>query len=151
MDKKTVARSMKRQRLETVSTHQFHAGKNNIDECPHEDCCEHKWDKGCLNRVQFTSHELDHYAKKAGITLSMGKTGVCWDNAIAESFWATLKVTYFYRHAFTTRSQVIDEVATWIEVFYNHKRLHSALGTSPLVVYELILARQQTENLSLAA
>ena len=80
----------------------------------------------------------------------MGKIGVCWDNAMAKSFWTTLKAEYFYRHAFITRNQVIDGVATWIEVFYNHKRLHSALGTSPLVVYELILARQQTENLGQA-
>ena len=61
-------------------------------------------DRGC----QFTSRELGEYAKKAGLTLSMGRTGVCWDNAMAESFWSTLKIEYYYRHAFRTREEVYE-------------------------------------------
>ncbi len=45
----------------------------------------------------------------------MGRAGVCWDNAMAESFWATLKTEYYYRRTFTTRDQVYTGVATWIE------------------------------------
>ena len=71
--------------------------------------------------------------------MSMGKTGVCWDNAMAESFWATLKVEYFYRHAFATRAQVYDGVSEWIEVFYNRYRRHSAIGFISPVAYELSL------------
>ena len=57
--------------------------------------------------AQFTSRQLDETAREVGVRMSMGKTGVCWDNAMAESFWATLKVEYFYRHAFATRAQVL--------------------------------------------
>ena len=67
----------------------------------------------------------------------MGRTGVCWDNAMAESFWATLKVEYFYRHAFATRAQVHDGVGQWIEQFYNRTRIHTALGGYSPVEYEL--------------
>ena len=41
----------------------------------------------------------------------MGQAGVCWDNAMAESFWATLKTEYYYRRTFTTRDQVYTGVA----------------------------------------
>ena len=58
----------------------------------------------------------------------MGRAGVCWDNAMAESFWATLTTEYYYRRAFTTRDQVYTGVATWIEDFYNHRRIHTSLG-----------------------
>ena len=48
-------------------------------------------------------------------TVSMGQAAVCWDNAMAESLWATLTTEYCYRRAFTTRDQVYTGVATWIE------------------------------------
>ena len=64
-------------------------------------------------------------------TVSMGRAGVCWDNAMAESFWATLKTEYYYRRAFTTRDQVYTGVATWIEDFYNRRRIHTSLGGTP--------------------
>ena len=63
----------------------------------------------------------------------MGQDGVCWDNAIAESFWATLTTEYYYRRAFTTGDQVYTRVATWIEDFYNRRRIHTSLGAkSPI-------------------
>ena len=89
--------------------------------------------------AQFTSRQLDETAHEVGVRMSMGKTGVCWDNAMAESFWATLKVEYFYRHAFATRAQVYDGVSEWIEVFYNRYRRHSAIGFISPVAYELSL------------
>ena len=58
---------------------------------------------------------------------------------MAESFWATLKVEYFYRHAFATRAEVYDGVSEWIEVFYNRYRRHSAIGFISPVAYELSL------------
>lgn len=61
--------------------------------------------------TQFTSHQLNQAGQATGIRISMGKTEVYGDNALAESFWATLKVEYFYRHAFATRVQVYDGVS----------------------------------------
>lgn len=87
--------------------------------------------------AQFTSDILAGFAKTHGMKLSMGKTGVCWDNAMAESFWATLKVEYFYRYVFTSRDQVYEGVSDWIEVFYNRHRRHSALGHQTPVEFEL--------------
>ncbi len=62
------------------------------------------------------------------MTPSMGRTEVCWDNAAAESFFATLKNEMYYRYRFTTRARARFAVAECIEVFYNRKRLHSSLG-----------------------
>lgn len=87
--------------------------------------------------AQFTSRKLAAYMRAAGATVSMGRTGVCWDNAMAESFWATLKVEYFYRRSFATRSQVYQGVGEWIERFYNRQRIHTALGGYSPVEYEL--------------
>ena len=47
---------------------------------------------------------------------------------MAESLWATLTTEYYYRRTFTTRNQVYTGVATWIEDFYNPRRIHSSLG-----------------------
>jgi len=57
----------------------------------------------------------------------MGRAGVCWDNAMAESLWATLTTEYYYRRTFTTRNQVYTGVATWIEDFYNPRRIHTSI------------------------
>jgi putative transposase len=78
--------------------------------------------------TQYTSPEFDAFTAKNGIRRSLGRTGVCWDNAAAESFFATLKNEMYYRHAFTTRARARFAVAEYIEVFYNRRRLHSTLG-----------------------
>lgn len=58
----------------------------------------------------------------------MGRMGVCWDNAAAESFFATLKNEMYHRYRFTTRARARFAVAEYIEVFYNRTRLHSTLS-----------------------
>lgn len=78
--------------------------------------------------AQYTSSEFAKYLRISGIIASMGRTGVCWDNAAAESFFATLKNEIYYRHRFTTQARERFAVAEYIEVFYNRKRLHSTLG-----------------------
>lgn len=95
--------------------------------------------------AQFTSSELKAFMDAVGGRVSAGRTGVCWDNAMAESFWASLKVEHFYRHAYTTREQVYESVDEWIDVFYNHQRIHTALGGLSPVEYELALATQKRE------
>ena len=78
--------------------------------------------------TRFTSQKLAAYMHAAQGTASMGQAAVCWDNAMAESFWATLKTEYYYRRTFTTRDRVYTRVATWMEDFYNRRRIHTGLG-----------------------
>lgn len=78
--------------------------------------------------TQYTSAEFDAFTARNGIRRSRGRTGVCWDNAAAESFFATLKNEMYYRQAFATRPRARFAVAEYIEVFYNRQRLHSTLG-----------------------
>ena len=78
--------------------------------------------------TQYTSAEFDAFTAENGIRRSLGRTGVCWDNAAAESFFAALKNEMYYRQSFPTRARARFAVAEYIEVFYNRKRLHSTLG-----------------------
>ena len=77
---------------------------------------------------QYTGAEYYRHTQTLGVTLSAGATGVCWDNALAESFFATLKNELVYRTVFSTREKARRAIAEYIEVFYNRQRLHSALG-----------------------
>ncbi len=56
----------------------------------------------------------------------MGRTGVCWDNAASDTFFATLKNEMYYRYVFATKARARFAVAEFIEVFYNRKRMHSS-------------------------
>ena len=68
---------------------------------------------------------------------SMGRTGVCWDNALAESFFGVLKTELVYRRVYPTRKKLMRSVARYIETWYNRRRLHSALGyRTPQEAYE---------------
>lgn len=65
----------------------------------------------------------------------MGRTGVCFDNAMAESFWSTLKTEFYDRRKSPTRNEARREIARWIEIFYNRRRWHSSIGNrSPVDV-----------------
>jgi putative transposase len=77
---------------------------------------------------QYTSTQFAEHLTEHGITGSMGRTGVCWDNAMAESFFAALKNELVHRTVFTTREKARRAIAEYIEVFYNRQRLHSGLG-----------------------
>ncbi len=77
---------------------------------------------------QYTSVEFARHCQRNRVRISVGRTGVCWDNAAAESFFASLKTEMFYRHRFATRARARFAVADYIEVFYNRRRLHSTLG-----------------------
>lgn len=89
-------------------------------------------DRGC----QYTSDQLDRAARDLGVRLSVGRTGVCWDNAQQESFWSTLKTEYYHRHTFATRAAAIRSVTEWIETVYNRRRRHSALGDISPIAFE---------------
>lgn len=77
---------------------------------------------------QYTSKEFAKFCKKSGIRQSMGRTGVCWDNAAAESFFSSLKNEMYHQSVFETRERARFAVADYIEVFYNRVRRHSSIG-----------------------
>lgn len=77
---------------------------------------------------QYTSQRFLDHLKGYGIRPSVGRTGVCWDNAWAESFNATLKNERVYRMVYPTKDKAMNDIASWIELRYNQIRLHSALG-----------------------
>ncbi|MRH93487.1 transposase [Nocardia sp. SYP-A9097] len=62
-----------------------------------------------------------------GLRRSMGATGICWDNAGAESLWSTFKHEYYYRHTFATKSELVAVVDKWMN-WYNGRRRHSSVG-----------------------
>jgi len=78
--------------------------------------------------TQYTSAEFHRFCKNNRVRTSVGRTGVCWDNAAAESFFAALKNEMYYRRHWPTRARARFAVAEYIEVFYNRQRLHSTLG-----------------------
>jgi putative transposase len=78
--------------------------------------------------TQYTSQEFADHAGKFGVRRSVGRTGVCWDNAQAESFNAAVKVERVNRTVYPTREHARKDVARYIEFRYNTRRLHSALG-----------------------
>jgi putative transposase len=80
-------------------------------------------DRGC----QFTSRSFRERLAGAGIDQSMGRVGDCYDNALMESFFATLECELFDRRLFSTTTQARLEVFSYIEGFYNPRRRHSAL------------------------
>jgi putative transposase len=77
---------------------------------------------------QYAANEYRAALNAAGITCSMSRRGNCWDNAVAESFFATLKTEFVHEQTFTSRDSAMTAIAEWIEVFYNRQRRHSTLG-----------------------
>ena len=76
----------------------------------------------------YTSAEYAKELGKLGILQSVGRTGICYDNAMAESVNGTLKVELVHRKVYATRRQAMADIARWIELRYNQTRLHSTLG-----------------------
>jgi putative transposase len=76
----------------------------------------------------YTSGDFAAALTRLGIRQSVGRTGICYDNALAESFNAALKVERVHRTAYPTRKKAREDIARYIELRYNRVRLHSALG-----------------------
>ncbi len=85
---------------------------------------------------QFVSLAFGQQARAAGIAQSMGSRGDCFDNAVAESFFATLKKELIHRRSWPTKAELRTEVFDYIEVFYNRQRRHSTLGQRSPADYE---------------
>jgi transposase InsO family protein len=93
--------------------------------------------------TQYSSRSFTEAAAALGVRRSVGRTGSCFDNALAESFNASLKVERVHRTVYPTREHARKDVARYIEFRYNTKRLHSALGyRTPQEVHDEYLNRQ---------
>ena len=80
---------------------------------------------------QYTSGATARLCRAYGIRQSVGRTGVCWDNAAAESFLGTLKKELVHRTDYRNRHQARLSIRWWIEAWYNPHRLHSTIGQQP--------------------
>lgn len=76
----------------------------------------------------YTAKDYRSALRKRGIKVSMSRKGNCWDNAVAESFFATIKKELIHKFKFTTRREAAAAIFEYIEVFYNRVRKHSKLG-----------------------
>jgi putative transposase len=92
----------------------------------------HHSDHGC----QYTSLRFGERCQAVGIRCSMGSVGDCYDNAMAESFFATLECELLAQHRFRTHLEARTALFEYIEVFYNRQRRHSALGYLSPEAYE---------------
>ena len=91
--------------------------------CPGEELLHHS-DRGS----QYCSASYRGLLSGNGIRCSMSRKGNCWDNAVMESFFATLKKELVHQERYETRSAAKRNIFEYIEVFYNRERLHSSLG-----------------------
>jgi transposase InsO family protein len=89
-------------------------------------------DRGC----QYTSAQFGALADDLDVRLSVGRKGQCWDNAVAESFFATIKAELIDRRGWPTRNAVYTAIFEYIEGWYNTRRLHSSLGYLSPSTYE---------------
>ena len=99
---------------------------------------------------QYASHAFDEYCTSREVRRSMGRTGICYDNAVAESFFATYKKELIHTRPWPDLAAVKRETFNWIETYYNTARRHSTLGYLTPVEYELGY-RNITEIAALAA
>jgi len=90
---------------------------------------------------QYTSKAYRKLLSDHGIICSMSRKGNCWDNAVAESFFHTLKTELVYHEDYATRAEAKSDIFDWIEVFYNRKRRHSALGYLSPARFEAMMAK----------
>jgi putative transposase len=94
--------------------------------------------------VQYTSAEFGTKLQLLGMRRSVGRTGVCWDNAMTESFFAALKTEWTDRMIFAIRAEARQVIVSYIEGFYNRCRLHSRLGyKTPLEVHHEFTNQQK--------
>jgi len=95
----------------------------------------HHSDRG----VQYACQSYRQMLAENGIEASMSRTGNCYDNAVMESFFSTLKTELIYHEHYATRAQARSSIFEYIEVFYNRQRRHSAIGYKSPEAFEASL------------
>jgi transposase InsO family protein len=102
----------------------------------------HHSDRG----AQYASNDYQTALADLGVVCSMSRRGNCWDNAVAESFFATLKTELVYLRRFATRAEAREAIFDFIEVFYNRERRHSTLAYASPIEYELKFDQEKRER-----
>lgn len=97
----------------------------------------HHTDRG----VQYAATGYRQLLASHGLTASMSRRGNCWDNAVVESFFHTLKTELVHHRRYATREEARQDIFEWIEVFYNRLRRHSTLGYRSPVEFEAATTR----------
>lgn len=94
--------------------------------------------------TQYASYRFTNILKSHNglVKQSMSRKGNCWDNAIAESFFKSLKVEWVYKHNYEQKQQAELSVFIWIETWYNKRRRHSSLGYKTINEFELEMYNQ---------
>lgn len=95
-------------------------------------------DRGC----QYTSHDYQRALRNHGIECSLSGRGNCWDNAVVESFFGTLKRELIYRRSWKTKAEAASAIHEYIEVFYNRRRRHTTLNSRSPAAHEALYAKQ---------
>lgn len=90
----------------------------------------------------YTAHSFTTLCTRLGIRQSMGRTGSCFDNAAAESFFSTLEHEVLSRHHFRTREEARRVIVNWVVDFYNRRRRHSSCGMKSPIEYEITAVNQ---------
>jgi transposase InsO family protein len=88
--------------------------------------------------TQFASWTFTTRAKESGLLASMGSIGDCFDNAVAEAFWARMQVELLNRRKWRTRVELANAIFEYLEIFHNRQRRHSSLGMRTPVEYEML-------------
>ncbi len=86
--------------------------------------------------AQYTSTEFRDFCRDNGVRPSVGRTGICYDNAVAESFFATLKKELIHTRPWPTIDKLQTAVFEYIESYYNRRRRHSTIGYDTPIEYE---------------
>lgn len=97
---------------------------------------------------QYASAPYQRLLKKHGCICSMSRKGNCWDNAVMERFFLSLKMERVWRKNYANHTEAIHDIADYIVSFYNNVRLHSALGNLPPSVYEQKMAEKELISVS---
>ena len=98
-----------------------------------------------VESAQYLSGEYQDLVRGHGMRQSVGRTGVCWDNSVAESFWSSLKRELVHRYRFRTRAEARRAIFAWINR-YNTSRLHSSLGNIPPTEWEANYSQPQAQQ-----
>ncbi|PWK18845.1 integrase-like protein [Maribacter polysiphoniae] len=94
---------------------------------------------------QYASYNFTNVLKSydRAVTQSMSRKGNCWDSAVAESFFKSLKVEWVYKHNYGPRSEAELSIFQWIETWYNRRRIHSTLGYKTIKEFETEMYNQK--------